>query len=319
MARMRESKIHLRRSNWWGCKPLVKSVLVHPLVNRLMRSIGRRFLPLSLLQRLPINEREVVGHAQGARFVMLEPHRCTNAKELFWGEGRLPDASEQLSLAVFAALARHSDLVIDVGAYTGMFTVAALTANPEARGLAFEMMAETHQLLVANCLRNGLGDRVSCYNVAVGRTTGSAWTPPLRTRSSLPTGLSLRDGRPGGRRLNVIELDRVKPAIIPVRAVMKIDVEGSEADVIVGARETIRRLRPDLLCEVRPGNEPLPLRDLRSLGYRFWLVTAGALEGASEITAHPRHRNWLLSSRPSGELMNIIGRVDSHGAGEPGR
>ena len=59
--------------------------------------------------------------------------------------------------------------------------------------------------------------------------------------------------------------------------VIKVDVEGSEMDVLEGGRETILRDRPPLIVELLTGAHPDPVALTETIcaayGYAAWLVT----------------------------------------------
>lgn len=114
------------RQSWLGLKRYVKRFMSLPLPNAMLR-LASGFVPSLRSGRLPAPAaalREVEGRVGGATFVMLDPARCENAKELFWGRGRRPKAQDRLALDAVAVLARESDTFLDVGAYTGLFTLA---------------------------------------------------------------------------------------------------------------------------------------------------------------------------------------------------
>ncbi|GGH17223.1 hypothetical protein GCM10007036_18510 [Alsobacter metallidurans] len=81
------------------------------------------------------------------------------------------------------------------------------------------------------------------------------------------------------RRLDAWRLDDV--------AVIKIDVEGHEAAVLAGARETILRNRPALVVEIEerhhPGRSSSIVDDLVANGYRAHYIEGGEVVGADVI------------------------------------
>ena len=125
---------HARRQSWFGLKRFVKRFLALRVPNAIVRLVGR-LVPSLRSGRLPAPARlsEVAGRVGGATFVMLDPARCENAKELFWGRGRRPRAHDRLALDSVAVLARESDTFLDVGAYTGLFTLAVTAYAPAGR------------------------------------------------------------------------------------------------------------------------------------------------------------------------------------------
>jgi len=158
-----------RRQSWFGLKRVAKAFLGMSVPNAILRRISR-FLPPDRVARLPAPSKlkEVTGEVRGVSFVMLRPDRCVIAKELYWGRGRRPRPEDDLAVEVFATLAERSDVVLDIGAYTGLFTLVGTAVNPELRAYAFEIVPEVHRLLVENCERNGVSDRVTAHLEGIG-------------------------------------------------------------------------------------------------------------------------------------------------------
>ncbi len=67
------------------------------------------------------------------------------------------------------------DLVLDIGANIGVFSLYAASTWPNAAVHAFEPAADSASVLTHNVARNGLDDRITCHRVAVagGRTTST--------------------------------------------------------------------------------------------------------------------------------------------------
>lgn len=211
------------------------------------------------------------------------------------GRGHEPETMEH-----FVRLAREaSGTIFDIGANTGLFALVAASVNPEVSVHAFEAVPRTFERLVANVgLNPGLD--VTAHPDAVARQSGTA-------RLFVPhTGLPLDASLLAGYRddVDVVEVtavsvdDFVSVNRIERVALMKIDVEGTEDDVIAGALRTINRDRPTLICELLPARPPAervpPL--LRPLGYRFFhLRGSGAVEVTGPIAGYDgRDYNFLI-------------------------
>lgn len=70
---------------------------------------------------------------------------------------------------------------------------------------------------------------------------------------------------------------------------MKVDVEGAEAGVIEGARETLRRARPVIFLSTHgPEAHHHSIGLLRELGYGLSPILDGTVESSSEVLALPR-------------------------------
>jgi FkbM family methyltransferase len=137
-------------------------------------------------------------------------------------------------------LLRPSDTMIDVGANVGAFTVLA-SAVKGARTIAFEPSPFTFGYLKRNVALNDITDRTRLVQCAVGRGPGE-----LRLTNSLGTENYVSTDRNDTTAVSVPvrcldhELANEKPTLI------KVDVEGFEADVIAGALETLKK--PSLMA-----------------------------------------------------------------------
>lgn len=149
---------------------------------------------------------------------------------------------------------------LDVGAHIGTAaTRASRQVGPRGCVIAFEPTPENRRLLLENLRRNG------CRNVTVIPTAVSSHAGSRAFRVS-------RVGATGGSALESLEkptaADRAHSEIIEVECVtldgvvgqfslpsvdfLKIDVEGHELEVLVGAIDTLRRFHPRIVLETDP-------------------------------------------------------------------
>jgi FkbM family methyltransferase len=302
-----------RRMRWFGLKRHVKRVLGWRLPHAFLRAAVEVFPRLAASGRLPAPAylKEVSGRIQGASFVMLGPDRCVVAKELYWGKGRRPRAADQHAVEVFAALARGADVMLDVGAYTGLFTLVSAAVQPRIEAHAFEIVPDVFRALFDNCVRNDVLHRVTLHHAGVGPEDVMRVPSGLR-ESALPDFYSSRLHFESGVRIRLRPLDSLIPAIEPgARVVVKVDVEGTENAVLGSGQAFLGAFRPDILCEVLPGvADPAELESLLvPHGYRFHLVRERDLEPREHVQGHPKYRDWLFTTRSPKELASAGIRV----------
>jgi FkbM family methyltransferase len=295
-----------RRQSWFGQKRHIKRLLSLAVPNAFLRLVAR-FMPSLRSGRLPAPGRleEVTGRADGATFVMLDPARCENAKELFWGEGRRPKPADRLALDVMARLARKADEFLDLGAYTGLFTLATTAVSPGLHAHAFEIVPAVADALEANLRRNGVADRVSVHREGIGEAGATMRVPSGQGGSALPSFYSSRMRFDEGEDVTFRSLDSVG-ALLPAgaRVVMKVDVEGTEDAVFGAGQMFLETFRPDILCEVLPEADGARLDELLApAGMHRYLVTNTRLEEAQRIVPDPEFRDWLFSPRTADELQ----------------
>lgn len=173
-----------------------------------------------------------------------------------WLPRKLQDAGlagyEPASLACFLAAVEHArpGAVLDVGANIGLYAALA-SARSTRTVFAFEPTPEVAATARTLALENRLTFTV--VEMAVSNHTGRA---SLRLSASSDVANSLAGGdRPeiGRREVQVDTLAhwRERAAVVP--AIVKIDTEATEPEVLAGALEFLRSFRPWIFCEVRPG------------------------------------------------------------------
>jgi FkbM family methyltransferase len=317
-----------RRQSWFGLKRPVKAALARPVPHALLR-LALRLAPGVDRGRLPAPARlrEVRGRADGAEFVMVGPDRCEIAKELYWGGGRRPRRADAFAVDLMARLAREADVFLDVGAYTGLFTLVATAANPSIRATAFEIVPAVAEHLERNAVRNDVRDRVEIRRAGVGAPDRTMRVPSGEGGSALPSFYSSRMTFAEGEEIAFVSLDDAF-ATLPegTRVLVKIDVEGTEDEVLGHAGALLARPNVDLLCEVLAGvaNEAALHRILSGVGYRTYLLRDADLYAAGSIRASRRYRDWLFTRRTPDALRALGIPVDgapgpSGGLTAPGR
>lgn len=154
--------------------------------------------------------------AKGLR-IPLELHNTTETTifEEIYLEGTYP-----LDAITFAP-----DLIVDCGAFSGMFTLLAHGNFPHARLVAFEPDRANHDRLCANIAVNSA--RVECHHAAVGVADGQMYFTGGGYGGKL-----VPAGTPDARRVRVVSLPRLLREAAPHRLVLKIDVEGAERELL---------------------------------------------------------------------------------------
>jgi FkbM family methyltransferase len=137
---------------------------------------------------------------------------------------------------------RPGDLFVDVGANIGSYSVLA-AGVAGARVVAFEPIVRTYESFLDNINLNRLTDLVSVTNAGVGSKAGS-----LEFLKGLgPMNRVVTSGDTGVESVTV-PVVRLDDALSEPPTVLKIDVEGWEAEVLAGASETLTS--PNLLAVI---------------------------------------------------------------------
>jgi FkbM family methyltransferase len=174
--------------------------------------------------------------------------RVNLSQERNWWSGKHElDVQQQLREYIHAG-----SVFYDIGAHIGLFSLAA--ARLGARVFAFEPDPETVTRLQGHVDRNHFGDKITVVDAAVWsegceKVTFQRGLPRsqggVRSHGLAPV---LADGPV--IEVACISLDNFVEAGGRVPDVVKIDVEGGEAEVLKGAARIIRAVHPKLILEI---------------------------------------------------------------------
>jgi FkbM family methyltransferase len=170
---------------------------------------------------------------------------------------------------LFDQLLAPGDTVVEVGANIGAHTVhLAELVGPAGQVLAFEPQRVVFQILCANIVLNEAFN-VRTFNAGSGAVPGMLRLPEIDYAAPGSNfGAVSLVGASHGADVPIIPLDTLD---LPALRLIKIDVEGMEADVIQGAAGHIRRHRPLLYVENdRRAQSPQLISLIQSLGYDLW-------------------------------------------------
>jgi FkbM family methyltransferase len=172
--------------------------------------------------------------------------------------------------------------VVDIGANIGFFTERFCAwVSDGGRVLAFEPEQKNYDALLRMAQTQGFADRLIARRALVAEIDGELL-------------LALNPDNPADHRIGAqgiptetVRLDTVMAQLgWPRVSFVKIDVQGAEARVLGGARETLARHRPVLFVEIDDGalrsfgSSAKELQDaILALGYEMYVARDGVLSG----------------------------------------
>lgn len=186
---------------------------------------------------------------------------------------------------LFAQMLRSGDVVFDVGANAGFYTLlAASRVRPNGTVVAFEPLADNVRFIQRHVHINRL-NQVRVVQAAVGSTNGTARFQPHISRAMG----RLSDS--GSMQVDIVSIDTLCEAgTIPDPTLIKIDVEGAELGVLEGASRVLRRTKPTIFLATHGAEAHRTCCDfLRSAGYALRPVEASisSIDETDEILATP--------------------------------
>ena len=203
---------------------------------------------------------------------------------------------------LFFELAREADVVIDVGAFVGFYSLLAALANPHGRVIAFEPMDDNAERFRRHIELNDL-DNVELVRAAVSAESGSAELfhlgGPHPSSTSLVRDFMSPNGDLHASVVPTVALDTfLEDREVRSVSLVKLDIETGEPDALRGMVHTLERDRPAIFCEVLSTDVGARVQEiLEPLGYRFLhLTTEGPLE-RDQIVGHPEWLNYLCTPK----------------------
>lgn len=270
------------------------------MIVSLRRRLPKRFRSavLGVFGRRPVARERAFELAmpRGARALSIRTPERTYVSRLLADTGIAGYEPDTLACFLAAIEERGSEPVFDVGANIGVFSWLAAALTP-ATVVAFEPTPDLAAQMRTICAANSLA--VTVEAIALGAAAGTA---ELHLSDQTDSSNSLRAGFRPSRRSVSVSVEAIDGYVARTGtkpAVLKIDTESTEPDVLRGAAELLAADRPWLICEVLAGRTEADLGAiLGPLRYAWYRIdAAGRLERRASIEGDPTyaHMNWLFA------------------------
>ncbi len=298
---------------------------IKPL-NLVVRKLLKAFYLFSMqIQRKVINRWDIAGivniNYKNIDFNIFSNCDDHNVRELYYGI-----EWEKNELNVWSILAKNANVIFDVGANTGIYSIISAKLNDDAKIFAFEPNPVNVRRFNKNVSLNKISNLTLIKSAVGDQLTNLDFTVPKDDSISL---VSSAVGDFSKSFFNIeyktitveqITIDEfVKTQNIKMLDLIKIDVEYFELNVLKGASKTLKFLSPVILCEifiyeVLAGDKPdAVLIDhvsktqasdiqifMNDLGYSFYYVGDRGLLKVDNLLSNPDGgRNYLFSKYKS--------------------
>jgi len=202
----------------------------------------------------------LIGRLYGNKLVKLHPETVLYARE--WNVAAsgmtVLDIDQQVHVRLFYDLCSEYErpFIIDVGSHVGTSLLVA-AAREDIQGWVFEPHLAVYEVLTHNVALNGMAGRFNFFQKALSHFPGRKILKS--PRNDADSGLS-SIGQPNyspykEQYVEVVKLDDVDGVEdLESIDIIRIDTEGSELFVVIGATETINKHKPDILLKVNWAN-----------------------------------------------------------------
>jgi len=226
-----------------------------------------------------------------------------------------PKSYEKETTPILQIILKKKDrpVVIDVGANWGQTIFKIKYLSKHAIVHSFEAFPQMIQCLDKIVKINKWED-VFLNNLMLGSKKGPTQIF-FKKESGMDTASPLENFQPDFDSVytaNSITLDEyVDFHKINSVTILKIDVEGGELEVIQGAQNMLKKMKPDILLELlySPGErQRQTIELLKQLGYLFyWITTNGSFIAQQEVMPDSNYKflNYFVSRKTIDELREL--------------
>ncbi|MEQ8924878.1 MAG: FkbM family methyltransferase [Fulvivirga sp.] len=235
-------------------KAELKRLLAFEGINYFIRNLLKilRF-PIALRKRIRINGR--VGLCfNGINFTMYAKQDDIIVDQFYNNQW-----DEVNCLKHFLLYAKKSNVILDIGANTGLYSILSSLVNSKAKIHSFEPYEANANRLKLNLQLNKLNNvQVHNYGVSDANTSLNLFIPEGEQRISQVS--SFNEEFTKSHKQNdifiynkkLVQIKTIDSLKLESVDLIKIDVESHEVAVLKGAMDTIKRFRPVLLVEIFP-------------------------------------------------------------------
>jgi len=182
---------------------------------------------------------------------------------------------ESNSTKLWGELCKKSNVIVDVGANTGLYSLIAKTINPASSVYAFEPVQRVFNKLEKNILLNNFD--IKCLSKALSNKDGEGiiYDSDLEHTYSVIVGMD----RSNEKDLHPVKIQTAKLDTFLLENniknidLLKIDVETHEPEMIEGFIKNIRKYKPTMIIEIIRDYVAISVQDqLNGLGYLYFHI-----------------------------------------------
>lgn len=228
--------------------------------------------------------------------------------EIFW-KG-LTGGWEKISMQLWIELCKDSNVILDIGANTGIYSLAAKAVNHKAFVAGFEPVGRVYKKFKKNCELNNFD--IKCCDYAISNNDGTAVIYDTPTEHVLsvtvnknmsPIGVDTIETKINTKKLSTF----IKEFSLKNIDLIKIDVETHEAEVLEGMEEFLVAFQPTLLIEILNDEVGEKVQTLiKDIDYLFFNIDEVGKPKRVDKISKSDYFNYLICKKEIAQKLNLI-------------
>lgn len=228
--------------------------------------------------------------------------------EVFWTG--LTNGWEKESITLWIKLCENQEVIFDIGANTGIYSLIAKTVNPKAKVYAFEPVSRVFAKLKENISLNQFD--ITPIEKAVSNSDGTATIYDTASEHTYSVTVNKNTTSPQTEiietTIDTVTLNSfIKQHNIKGVGLMKIDVETHEPEVLEGFSDFILQFKPTILIEILNDEVGKKVSNLVSpLNYLYFNINEkGGVRQVDKITKSDYY-NYLFCHADTAKKIGLI-------------
>ena len=187
---------------------------------------------------------------------------------------------EFATIKIFCELSKQYNNFIDVGSYSGIYSIINLRINPKSRAFIFEPNPDMIENIKNNLKINNIETRAELFNVALSNIDGKQNFALKKDRTSSCL-ISENEALDSIEKIIEIQVNKFDELNSKFEAeIVKIDVEGNELNTVIGMERFLTKNSPILIVECLSFIKFLDFKNfIKNLGYSkiFYISNRGII------------------------------------------
>lgn len=228
--------------------------------------------------------------------------------EIFWSG--LNGGWEKVSIDLWKKLSSISDVIIDIGANTGVFSLISKAINEKSKVYAFEPIDRVFDKLDQNIKLNNFD--VYAYKLATSNYDGSGVVYDVMGDHVYSVTVN-KNIHPSTSYVEEIKIELIRLDTFFIENniekvdLMKIDVETHEPEVLEGMGEFLQKFQPTLLIEVLNDEVGIKIQELvKGIDYLYFNIDED--KGIRQVNKILKsdYFNYLICKKEIAEYLKLI-------------